>query len=46
MQAGPLVALVRDLRLEVFSLKKAEKSLEGLLKQVCHLKPRFREYPL
>jgi len=32
-QVAALVALVRELRLELFSLKKAEQVLDGLLKQ-------------
>lgn len=37
LQAGALVALVREMRLELFSLKAAEKALEGLLKQVADI---------
>ena len=46
LQAGALVALVRDLRLEVYSLKKAETGLEALLKQVADLLARHTGEPL
>lgn len=36
-QAAALAGIVTDLQLEVFSLRKAETALEGLLRQVPHL---------
>lgn len=37
MQAAPLVSTVRDLKLELYSLKQEEKTFKALLKQVSDL---------
>ena len=38
------MALVRELRLELFSLKKAEQVLDGLLKQARAARPHIAGY--
>lgn len=40
------MGLVREMRLEVFSLKAAEKALEGLLKQVADILAKNMAPPL